>query len=284
MHNSQQRSAVRETEREDLWREEPMSEQSAQFDGWELDRKVLPNPQLRQGDLIAFQKAERLQQFGLVVTADCDLTQRKHARMVTLVSVVELVDIVECYLLPELCERKRSQIEAYLSKTFSLRLSLDLPEGRDELKSQAANSTANAALAGACLAAKTILQDVERLTYADYKLVMESAGMQVGQLDERLSQQVQNKGDLLVLPKLDRLEIKADIAWVRHVWQVPLRQIVFRTSELQDGFGQRVARLSSPFRYRLTQLMSQVFSDIGLPNIPRNMSSEINNFLTKGKS
>ncbi len=256
-----------------------MSERNPPSDGWEVYGQVLPSAHLRQGDLIAFQTDEPLKRFGVVVTADCDLIQRKHARLVTLVSVLELVDIVECYLLPELCERNRESIEGYVSKTFGLTSALDLPEGREELKSRVAEKSGDAASAGPCLAAKTILQDVERLTYADYKLVMELVGRQVGKLEERLIQQVRSKGDLLLLPRLNSLGITADIAWVRHVWQVPLKQIVFRTSEVRDGVGQRVARLSSPFRYRLTQLMAQVFSDIGLPDISRDMSSEINRLL-----
>lgn len=247
--------------------------------GWEVEDRVSPTSQLRQGDLIAFQSSDSLQKFGLVVTADCDLTQRKHARLVTLVPVVELIDIVECYLLPEMCERSRPSIEGYLTKKFALQSSLQLPEGREELRARAVESGGDPSLRGACLAAKLLLQEVERLTIADYRLIMEAVGLKVGKLDDRLSQQVRGKGDLLMLPQLTNLGISADIAWVRHIWQVPLRQIVFRTSEVREGVGQRVARLASPFRYRLTQLMAQVFSDIGLPDISRDVSSELGKVL-----
>ncbi|MNL80928.1 hypothetical protein D3C87_2078990 [compost metagenome] len=49
---------------------------------------------------------------------------------------------------------------------------------------------------------------------------------------------------------------------------MPISEVAIRTSEIGDRSGERMARLDSPYRYRLTQLMAQVFSDIGLPNIP----------------
>jgi hypothetical protein len=105
--------------------------------GWLVDDKVSPTPQLRQGDLIAFQSDESLRRYGLVVTADCDLLQRKHARLVTLVPVVELLDIVEYYLLPEMCDRYRQQITDFAVRALGVQTSLDLPEGMEELRVRA---------------------------------------------------------------------------------------------------------------------------------------------------
>lgn len=251
----------------------------ANYIGWSTEDRVLPDARLQQGDLIAFQSDDRLRRFGLVVTADCDLAQRKHARLVTLVPVVELVDIVECYLLPELCERNREQITASVAKAFGISAHPTLPEEIEELRTQVEAMSSNPAFKSVCLAAKVLMQDVERLRAEDYRKIAETAGLKLGNLEQRLEQQVRSKGDILILPPLKNIGIPADIAWVRHVWQVPLKDIVFRTSEVSTNNGQRVARLDSPFRYRLTQLMAQVFSDIGLPDVSRDFPAELNRVL-----
>lgn len=244
--------------------------------GWTIEDKVSPDSHLRQGDLIAFQSDDRLRRFGLVVTADCDITQRKHARLVTLVPVVELVDIVECYLLLELCERYREQIMKFVSKQFGVSVSLALPEDVEALCALIREMPTDPKARSAHLGAKILLHQVERLQADDFRMIMEGAGLNIQKLSERLEQQVRSKGDLLVLPSLRSLGIPADIAWVRHIWQVPLKEIVFRTSQVQPTNGQRVARLNSPYRYRLTQLMAQVFSDIGLPDLHREFATELN--------
>lgn len=48
-----------------------------------------------------------------------------------------------------------------------------------------------------------------------------------------------------------------------------------RNSEALGSMGQRIARLMSPYRYRVTQVMGQVFTDIGTPNIARNFESDL---------
>lgn len=252
---------------------------SSNIIGWSVEERVSLDSHLRQGDLIAFQSEDRLRRFGIVVTADCDLTHKKHARLVTLVPVVELIDIVECYLLPDLCERNREQFMVFVRKTFGSSINLALPEDVEAVRTQMQEMSSDPAANSACLAAKILLHDVERLGADDFRKVMEAAGLKPGNLDQRLDQQIRSRGDLLVLPSLSTLGVPADIAWVRHIWQVPLRDIVFRTSQVQPNNGQRVARLDSPYRYKLTQLMAQVFSDIGLPDIRREFAGELSKVL-----
>jgi hypothetical protein len=248
-------------------------------DGWIVDEKVTPNAQLRQGDLIAFQTEDKLRKYGVVVTADCDLENKKHARLITVVPIVELVDVVECYLLLERCERSRANISSFVIKAFSLSGGLSLPEELDELRQILLERSTDPTAATMCLAARILLHEVDRLSVGEFHAVCTAAGLRAGKLDEQLAQQIQQKGDILILPTLKSLGISADIAWVRQVWQVALKDIVFRTSEVREGRGQRVARLDSPYRYRLTQLMSQVFSDIGLPNSTRNIPTELGQVL-----
>lgn len=249
--------------------------------GWIFEDRVLPTSHLSQGDLIAFENSEPLRRYGLVVTADCDLENRKHGRLVTLVPVVELVDIVEYYLLLEHCDRQRDSLLGLVGKIFQVDHQLSLAEDVAELRLKISERASDDKWATECLAARLILHEVDRLTVAQYKAVMEMAGVKVGNLAKKFEGQIGSKGDILVLPSLANAGINANIAWVRPVWQLPLRSVVFRTSQVSADNGQRVARLDSPFRYRLTQLMAQVFSDIGLPDLPSEFTPQLEALCSK---
>jgi hypothetical protein len=119
------------------------------------------------------------------------------------------------------------------------------------------------------------VQDIDRLKPAEFVADMTEVGVKSGDLAQRVEQMIRSKGDLLVLPTLAVFGVRASIAWVRHVWQAPMRAIAFRTSEARTSGGQRVARLDSPYRYRLTQLMAQVFSDIGLPDHEVDLANQL---------
>ena len=94
--------------------------------GWILDKTVAPDAHLRQGDLVHFSEAkDPLRKAGIVVTADCDLEQKKHARLITLVPLIPPIVALEHYLIPEDCDRKRDAIELFLSKKFGIDAELD---------------------------------------------------------------------------------------------------------------------------------------------------------------
>ena len=238
--------------------------------GWLLDDAVGPDAKLRQGDLIVFDGSESpLRKVGIIVTADCDLEQRKHARLVTLVPVVDAQTVLERYLLFEDCERKRSLIEAYLFKMYSiderqeratkltlLRQVYEQPDGEEK--------------DARSVAAEIVFCTSDAISIKGYAELMKSIGSSPRGKDAFRSQ-IRSRGDLLILPSIKRLGVAGHIAWLRHIWQVSLSEIALRTSEVVARPGERLGRLDSPFRYRLTQLMAQVFSDIGLPNIPDGM-------------
>ena len=105
------------------------------------------------------------------------------------------------------------------------------------------------------------------MSVASYKVLTNAIGS-APKKATTFKDQLRGKGDLLILPDTQRLGVEGGLVWVRHIWQVPMADVALRTSELGERTGERLARLDSPFRYRLTQLMAQVFSDIGLPNFP----------------
>lgn len=238
--------------------------------GWLLDDAVGPNAKLRQGDLIVFEGAEsNLRKAGIIVTADCDLEQRKHARLVTLVPIVDARTILEQYLLYEDCERKRDQIELYLFKAYSIDVRQDRATKLTILRAAYATSDLNGD-DSIKVAADFVFGTSDSIAVDGYVKLMRDIG---GGPKARsaLRDQIRKRGDLLMLPSIRKLGVSGHIAWLRHIWQVGLDDIALRTSEVGARPGERLGRLDSPFRYRLTQLMAQVFSDIGLPDIPDGM-------------
>lgn len=242
--------------------------------GWLLDDAIAPDAKLRQGDLIVFNGSENtLHNVGIIVTADCDLEQRKHARLVTLVSVVDARTILERYLLLEDCERKREQIESYLFRAYSI----DVRQERTTKLTLLRQACTPYDLDGKDLrkvAADFVFGASDSIAVEGYVKLMKDIGSGP-KVKNALRDQIRSRGDLLLLPNAKKLGVAGNIAWLRHIWQVGLNDIALRTSEVGARPGERIGRLDSPFRYRLTQLMAQVFSDIGLPNIPDGMDEAI---------
>lgn len=238
--------------------------------GWLLDDAVTPDAKLRQGDLIVFEGAETpLHRVGIIVTADCDLEQRKHARLVTLVPVVDARTVLERYLLFEDCERKRDLIESYLFKAYSIDVRQDRATKLTILRQTCAPSDLDGKDSRK-VAANFVFGASDSIAVEGYVKLMRDIGS--GPKGKNvLRDQIRKRGDLLMLPSIRKLGVTGHIAWLRHIWQVGLDDIALRTSEVGARPGERLGRLDSPFRYRLTQLMAQVFSDIGLPDIPDGM-------------
>jgi hypothetical protein len=244
-------------------------------DGWTLYEQVLPGDRLRQGDLAAFLSDDPLRQYGLVVTADCDLANRKHGRLITLVSVISLKTALEHYLLLEQLDRQRDKLIAYTRHHFELTGDLIDPIVSADLRSRVDRASHNSDFRLPCLAAKGILNDLDTISGPDFSELMTTIGISTQNLSARIANQIRDKGDLIVLPKPSFLRDSVELAWVRQIWQLPLRQIVLRNSEVSPASGMRIARLDSPFRYRATQVMGQVFSDIGTPDVARDFLPDL---------
>lgn len=238
--------------------------------GWLLDDTVGPDAKLRQGDLIAFEGSENpLRKAGIIVTADCDLQQRKHARLVTLVPVVDARTILEQYLLLEDCERKSEQIESYLFKAYSIDSRQDRATKLTILRQISPSSDLDEKDSRK-VADDFVFGTSSSIKVESYVRLMKDIGSGPKSKGS-LRDQIRKRGDLLMLPSIKKLGVAGHIAWLRHIWQVGVGDIALRTSEVTARPGERLGRLDSPFRYRLTQLMVQVFSDIGLPDIPDGM-------------
>lgn len=242
------------------------------IEGWLLEKSVSVDPHLRQGDLVWFRESmDPMRTVGIVVTADCDLKNRKHAQLVTLVPLLSVRVVLERYLFLEACALQRSQLRKYLYKKYDIDDEEDLLIADVRLRQILKDTTTEPIDS---IAVKLVLGLQEQITVSYYRDLMKLIGGAPrggGAFDSQLK----SRGDLVVLPSAEKLGIKERIAWVRHLWQVPVGDIALRTSGIKHSPGEFVARLDSPYRYRLTQVMGHVFSDIGLPDVKVEFASEI---------
>lgn len=179
--------------------------------GWLLDDAVAPDAKLRQGDLIVFEGSENpLRNVGIIVTADCDLEQRKHARLVTLVPVVDARTILERYLLFEDCERKRDLIESYLFKAYSI----DVRQERATKLTLLRQTYTPSDLDGKDLrkvAADFVFGASDSIAVEGYVKLMRDIGS--GPKGKNaLRDQIRSRGDLLMLPSTKKLGVAGHIA------------------------------------------------------------------------
>ena len=245
-----------------------------QINGWVLDAFVTPDAILKQGDLIKFDQEDNpLKTAGIVVTADCDLKNKKHAKQVTLVPIVSIKTLMEHYLLLEDCDRKKQDISNYACDLLEINKKQAAEIKIATLLQKIEKSKADCQEIS-IIAAKIVTDQIESITVQQYKTLMSAINVGLKKPDS-LKQQLESRGDLLILPEPSTLGISGNIAWVRHLWQVPLSSIALRTSETNSRPGEKIARLDSPYRYRLTQIMAQVFSDIGPPDMEHPIESTI---------
>src|SRR5690606_27790349 len=112
--------------------------------------------------------------------------------------VVSVRTLMEKYLLPEDCEKKRSQIESYAFKEFTIDQKQETEAKiailRERLEGNSTNSNEPQ-----ILAAKFVTHQPDTISISEYKSLMKALGVSTKKTDS-LDQQISNRGDLLPLP------------------------------------------------------------------------------------
>lgn len=233
-----------------------------------------PANSVSQGDLFYFEEEDSSRSYGIVVTADCDLANNKHSRLVSFVPLLALEDVLISCIYIDYIERKGDDIARMLHKE----LKSDVP----------VNDPAFSATICAILkqdqeiptelreAAKIYLHQSDRISTNDFTALLKRLNISVNKAFEKFDQQINSRGDIIVLTRPPYVTHDVRIAWLRRVWQTNLGDLALRNSSYvsNKNRGQHVAQLASPFKYRLTQQFAQVFSDIGTPDICRKWIGE----------
>lgn len=241
---------------------------------------------------------------GIIVTADCDITHAKHRGILSYVPVLALSDYVALFHFPAKVTKASAPLRDQLVKALrafqaerasdfpqpisieaALRWirelspegvirELDVPAGKqqDEFLS----------LARDYLAFESGVQDgtFEALRDALVLLRSRQAGSQ-DQVIAKLWSEVETfianlPGDAFFLGSAGPDHRKGYVAYLRMVREIGQSEIAVRQIELRDSSvrAKRIAALSSPYIYRLTQQLGAVFAAIGLPTEYENARTE----------
>lgn len=246
--------------------------------GYECLEQLESESTLSQGDVIVWEEAQDFQsKAAVVVTADCDLARGKHWGRITVVPLVPVENYLEEVYLPKQLEL----LEADLTRLFANAVhqalkveAIDVPS-EDALESLVsldalppyfdASNQANRTHSllrqarGLSKSVKSAAALDEALRLRDPKV----KALSVSKIEAFLANP---PGDCMVLPQFPGLAPGLHVAFLRAMREVRDRDIATKTSEVEPNRARRIGRLVPVLRYRLTQMLAQVFSDIGLPD------------------
>ena len=251
---------------------------------------------IRQGDVIESLTPNSDPQFGVIVTADCDIAQSKHNNTLSYVPLLTLGRFLVSHYIPrrltkalefaikELTLRatqfrqdkepgaagfSESAMEAWLRADDGDTVS-NVLEIKPGTKRDGFTSLANAYRAGQSLSeAATLRQCVEALCgiRAHQGGSSEKAAIKIR---EEIKTYINGlPGDAFFVGSIgtEPSQRTGHVAYLRILKELRPSDVAIRTSELARAKAKRIARLRSPFVYRLTQQLASVFSSIGLPTV-----------------
>jgi len=252
-----------------------------------------------QGDVIRWVDAEwdrPWRCFGVVVTADCDLALGKHGGVISYVPALTTEDYI--------WHRWRmdavtSRLDALLAKASGRVAGWRAKNGqRSEPPSPAAmrrwleragpetlldevgvvDKGQRISLLNVFAPAVTVLECVNRAE-PDLDLLSAAYGAinpKAAQDPRLMADDIQRSwsslpGDVFHLPAMPEdgaAPGRGLFLQLRHIRQVDADALTARPDAIRDGSARarRIARVSAPYRYAVTQALARVFSDVGLPD------------------
>lgn len=234
--------------------------------------------------------------FGVVVTADCDLAHDKHGGVISYVPALTTDDYIWTgwrldalgLKLDGLLDKAAGRIAKWSSNNgqastpasaSAMRRWIERtgPEGLlDEIG--VVDNGQRKDLMNIILPAAAVLDcvncqnpDLERLAAAYGAINPKAAQNQFAMADEIQKSWASLPGDVFHLPAMPEGEAAPGdglFLHLRHIRQVNADEVSARPDVIRDGLAkaQRIARVSAPYRYAVTQALARVFSDIGLPD------------------
>jgi hypothetical protein len=259
-----------------------------------------PSTPLRQGDVLEWlgDHTDPWRRFAIVVTADCDLAHQKHAGLLACVPVLAHEDYLALFPLParlakakaKLLERAVALIRGYQEANrpdFPVAMSDDAIAGwidaveADEIAEQLRVTEEKTArqLVDVVTAIKTCSRaastggldpQLDALTTAwlvtQGKSTFEERRPALAR--ELLDHLGRLPGDAIFLHGLSPYLRTGYVAYLRAIVNVDEGTVARRVPDLRDASAaaKRIARLTSPYVFHLSQALGQVFSAIGLPS------------------
>lgn len=257
-----------------------------------------PSGPLRQGDVLEWLNdgSDHWRRWAIVVTADCDLAHQKHAGLLACVPVLAHQDYLTLFSLPAKLDRAKAKLlerafglvrrfQAINRPDFPLAMSEEAilawldAVGPDEIvqeldvtdEKQAKELTDVVAAVQQC---SRVSDDVDAQLDALTAAWLVTQGKST--FEERrpilarevLDQLARLPGDAIFLHALSSQLRDGYVAYLRAITNVDEAAVARRAPDLRDATmsAKRIARLTSPYVFHLTQALGQVFSAIGLPS------------------
>lgn len=233
---------------------------------------------LSQGDVIAWSgERDYIEKAAIVVTADCDLSKGKHWGRVTVVPLIPASAYFEQFYLLKQLEILESELLQIFGTAVQKSMKpadgepptmqvLEMLLGLDILPEQIAKSDDALNLHTIIRQARG-LADVENLRHTlDQALTLRNPKTKSLSADKIKTFLDNPPGDCMILPAMLGLDQEIHVAFLRVLRELRDQDIALKTSQGNERKGQRIGRLVPVLRYRLTQMLAQVFSDIGLPD------------------
>jgi hypothetical protein len=273
-----------------------MAEEEAVLECQELEDASAP---LRQGDVLEWlnDSGDPLRRFAIVVTADCDLAHRKHSGMLACVPVIEHERYLALFTLSARLEKAKGKLLEAGTALIRRFQEANRPEfpigmsdsaifewidavGPDEIVKELRVSeekearrlieltTAIRTCSGAAADGGFDTQ-LDALASAWLVTQAKSGFTERRQVLARdvLSTLNNLPGDAVFLHGLSPQYRLGYVVYLRAILNVDERAVARRVTDLRDSTvaAKRIARLTSPYVFHLSQALGHVFSAIGLP-------------------
>lgn len=233
--------------------------------------------------------------FAIVVTANCDLALDKHAGIVSYVPVYTLANYAAQFILPGQLENGITPIMAEFVSLVRKMQAANCPDFPNPLSELAIKEWLHAAspeeIANTLhikeaknhkklVELATAIRQVHRArdlgtfeSQSDALIALRvRAGNPLPKARTRFREDLGDRirklpGDAFYFNAISSEHCAGYVAYLRLVRELRAEQIALRPRDLSTDavMARRVARLNSPFLYRLTQQLGDVFASIGLP-------------------
>jgi len=262
---------------------------------------ILDDRSLRQGDVFAWlgpDAAKPWTRLGIVVTADCDIVLDKHEGIISYVPLLALHDYLRLFYLPQQVEKANKPATDQLVAAIRDMQRRFQPQFPAPLSPEAALEWTERELPDAVADALGVPHTDQRTRFvaqlAEHRSIREAMNSDqfadhVGALlalrcrggsekekaveTEKLRADIASKiarlpGDCFFVGRVDADHAGGFVAYLRLVRELKGKNIAIRQKELRNEgvTAKRIAKLASPFVYRLTQQLGDVFASIGLPS------------------
>ncbi|PQA78930.1 hypothetical protein [Rhodoferax sp. TS-BS-61-7] len=249
--------------------------------------------EVRQGDIIRklHPKTGEVEQLGIVITADCDIAQRKAGERYTWLEIVPMAAYIEGpwaqEQLRKLAEKRSKVICEYLNGQIrKLRPGL-APLTQESLTQWLRNKTAEEVLASSTGQVPTadgkplrdlqgfalsVSSDKNQNAFSRLKAAWTLFGVDDKVQQENVRNAFKDGGgfqDYFVLPELPRQSGFGFVVMLRSMWTIMSPDLYLteqdaRINDRPDAFH-RVGRLNDGIRFSITQKLAFLFSRIGMP-------------------